>query len=114
MIEAIVNLIVYEFLLLVFFSPAWIIFAIIPDGEKGSILSGVKFCFAILMIIAYFATPWLAHRATRRRLNGEQFHAALMGAFTDARFHLSFLPLVGIIFQPKKHGDQFESSDPIE
>ena len=113
MIEAVVSLFVYECLFLIFFSPLGIIFFIIP--EKAGILHLLRSCFAILSLVAYFATPWLAHRATSRRFNNnEQFHTALIGAFSDARFYLSFLPLVGVLFQKKTRMNQFESSDPIE
>lgn len=109
MIEYIGNMIAYEFAFAVIFSPFMLLVVSLPDPKHPGIYRMIHTILFFAMVILYLCTGWLAHKATTRRVSYNQgFHEALMGAFSDARMYLSFLPLVGSLFirdSKKSNGD---------
>jgi len=87
-VEYLVNLTVYELLILGCSAPVIVL-----------LLRYVRGIAPIVGVVWFFGGLWVAHNAARRHVFGsEGFFEAIGSAFAEGRLTISFLPVVGKLF----------------
>src|SRR6266852_10005333 len=96
-LEYFLNLIVYEFVLLICGGfPLAVLLQLpdrVPEGPLRFALNTVGVVYALVWL---FGGSWVAHTASRRRVfEDDPFLEALRSAFAEARLYMAFVPMVG-------------------
>jgi hypothetical protein len=102
-IEYLVNLTVYELLILGCSAPVVVLLLHFMRGIAGAMVSVVWFVGGL----------WIAHNAARRRVFGsEGFLEAIGSAVAEGRLIVSFLPVIGKLFPVRsRKRSSFEHPD---
>ena len=94
LIEYLVNLFVYELLILGCSAPVLVLLlrlcGYLTTGRAGTLSVG---------LVWLFGGSWIAHNASRRHVfQREGFFGAIGSAFVEGRLLISFVPVVGKLF----------------
>ena len=113
-LEYFLNLVIYEFVLLICGAPPLAIFLQLPDRVPEGALRFALNTVGVVYVLAWlFGGSWVAHTASRRRVfEDDGFFEALRSAFAEARLYMAFVPLVGSVFRPAQlRQSPFEKPD---
>ncbi len=99
-LEYLINLVVYEFLLMLILSPILLAAIGIMEGikllELGAIAGVARVLLFLVVIVVLLGMPYVAHKAAGNRvLANMSFMSALRSAWVDTRVELQFLPIIG-------------------
>ncbi len=97
---------VYTFILMALSAPLFWLASAAMDALDGTAALPLLRLVALLLLLGWFVgVSWLATRAASRRVTqGQDSWQALLGAFSDARFYLVFIPVIGRLFAPGRKG----------